>query len=365
MNRLATLALATLSLAAADAPFRDVTIQDRPMRCADVRRPPLLLTGLPFRDSPDAPLHRLPAHLTKADVNEGALGLSSNPSGAAVLLRTDSPVIGLISSPCTGAAMQHMPATGVSGYDVYERITDRPEPAERFIANVRTVPGGAIAHTGAQPGKPIDLIIYLPLYSRVDTLEIAVTPDARVEPPTPQRLRRPIVFYGSSITQGGCCSRPGNNYTTMICRALDAPQVNLGFSGSAKGEPAIAKAIATLDAELLVLDYDHNAPSPEHLRNTHEPFFRIIRQAHPSLPIVILSRPDTRNGGERRDIIRQTYENAVAAGDRHVYFISGDTLFSPAGTDFCTVDGCHPNDLGFYMMYTHVLPVVRQALGLK
>ena len=289
------------------------------MRCADVRRPPLLLTGLPFRDSPDAPLHRLPAHLTKADVNEGALGLSSNPSGAAVLLRTDSPVIGLISSPCTGA----------------------------------------------QPGKPIDLIVYLPLYSRVDTLEIAVTPDARVEPPTPQRLRRPIVFYGSSITQGGCCSRPGNNYTTMICRALDAPQVNLGFSGSAKGEPAIAKAIATLDAELLVLDYDPNAPSPEHLRNTHEPFFRIIRQARPSLPIVILSRPDTRNGGERRDIIRQTYENAVAAGDRHVYFISGDTLFSPAGTDFCTVDGCHPNDLGFYMMYTHVLPVVRQALGLK
>ena len=208
----------------------------------------------------------------------------------------------------------------------------------------------------------VQFILSLPLYAGTDRLEIGVALDAKFEEPTPQKIQKPIVFYGSSITQGGCASRPANNYTTMICRDLDAPQVNLGFSGSGRGEPAVAHAIAKIDASVFVFDYDHNAPTSEHLRATHEPFFKIIREAHPDLPVIFLSRPDTDNGGERMEIIRQTYANAVAAGDKNVYFIPGDSLFGPNGLNWCTVDGCHPNDLGFYRMYEKILPVVKQAL---
>lgn len=343
-----------------DENFRQATVGQTEVVYADVRKPPFVLQGFAFRQSPDEPLYRLPTNLTKEQVNQGALSLANNPTGGAVLFRTDSPFIALLSDPPTGAAMPHMPATGVSGYDLYER---RPNHKERFIRNIRTAKDGSITWTGGKTMR--DYILYLPLYSTVKKLEIGVAPNAKFEPITPQRLQKPIVFYGSSITQGGCCSRPANNYTTMICRALDVPQVNLGFSGSAKGEPAVAEAIAQIDAAMFVYDYDHNAPSLEHLQKTHEPFFKIIREKRPDLPILMLSKPDTANGGARRDTIKKTYENAVAAGDKNVYFINGDMLFSPIGLDFCTVDGCHPNDIGFYQMYINTLPTIKQALKIE
>ena len=333
-----------------------------PVRFCDVRKAPFVVTGFPFCAGEDQPLRRLPSDLTKAEVNAGALSQAQCHSGGAVLFRTDSPVIALRASATNLKTMDRMPASGVFGYDLYER---RPDGTERFINNTRVKDGTARVGGPLARGMA-DYILYLPLYSGAECLEIGVSPDASFETPTPQRLPKPIVFYGSSITQGGCASRPANTYTTMICRALDAPQVNLGFSGSACGEPAIARAIATLDASLLVIDYDHNAPSVKFLADTHEPFFRIIREARPDLPVIFISRPDTMDGGvaPRREVIRKTYENAVAAGDRNVYFIDGEALFGPGGQNFCTVDGTHPNDLGFYRMYEGILPVVRQALHL-
>ena len=180
-------------------------------------------------------------------------------------------------------------------------------------------------------------------------------------PPDPQKIGKPIVFYGSSITQGGCASRPANNYTTMLCRAVDAPQINLGFSGSAKGEIALAEAIGKLDMAVFVLDYDYNAPSAEHLAKTHEPFFKAVRKANPDVPVIMLSKCSWISPA-RRDIIKKTYDNAVRGGDKNVWFIDGQELFGEPGQNMCTVDHCHPNDLGFYMMYRRVLPVLLEAL---
>ena len=337
-----------------DPNFRQATIGNREVRFADVRKAPFVLTGFAFRKSEDEPFYRIPTEFTKEQVNGGVLALAKHPSGGAVLF------IALLSDPPTGAAMNHMPATGVSGYDLYERL---PNHKERFITIIRTTKEGSIVNVGGNAMR--DYIIFLPLYSSVNKLEVGVAPDAKFEPPTPQRLSKPIVFYGSSITQGGCCSRPGNNYTTMICRALDVPQVNLGFSGSARGETAMAEAIAQIDAAMFVYDYDHNAPSLEHLQKTHEPFFKIIRAAHPDMPILMLSKPDTANGGARRDCIKATYDNAVKAGDKNVYFFNGDHLFDPIGLNYCTVDGCHPNDLGFYRMYQNTLPIIKKALNIE
>ena len=242
-----------------DPNFRQATVGNREVRFADVRKAPFVLTGFAFRKSEDEPFYRIPTEFTKEQVNGGVLALAKHPSGGAVLFRTNSPFIALLSDPPTGAAMNHMPATGVSGYDLYERL---PNHKERFISIIRTTKDGSIVNVGGKAMR--DYIIFLPLYSSVNKLEVGVAPDATFEPPTPQRLSKPIVFYGSSITQGGCCSRPGNNYTTMICRALDVPQVNLGFSGSARGETAMAEAIAQIDAAMFVRS--HRADRRRHVR---------------------------------------------------------------------------------------------------
>lgn len=127
----------------------------------------------------------------------------------------------------------------------------------------------------------------------------------------------------------------------------------------------MAEYLAQIPCSVFVCDYDHNAPSAAHLRNTHEPLYRVFRAAQPTTPIVFVTKPDFHPGTEdekRRAIIRATYEKAVAEGDRAVYFIDGETLFEGDWRDSCTVDGCHPNDLGFSRMATVIGGVVGPLL---
>jgi lysophospholipase L1-like esterase len=132
--------------------------------------------------------------------------------------------------------------------------------------------------------------------------------------------------------------------------------LNLGFSGSARGEDAITEYMANLDMSVFVLDYDHNAPTVEHLEATHEKVYKAVRAKHPDMPIVIASSIPVRGWSrdaqiKRREVIYQTYKNAVEAGDKNVYFLNGEEFFSnEVPFDYCTVDGCHPNDVGMLMM---------------
>jgi len=130
----------------------------------------------------------------------------------------------------------------------------------------------------------------------------------------------------------------------------------------------MADYIAGLKMSAFVLDYDHNAPNVEHLKATHEPFFKTIRKANPNLPILILSKPKyylTDDDIMRRTIIEQTYKNAVANGDKNVYFIEGNTLMREEIAELGTVDGCHPTDLGFFSMAKRIEPVLKEMLNLK
>ena len=113
------------------------------------------------------------------------------------------------------------------------------------------------------------------------------------------------------------------------------------------------------------MDYDHNAPDVAHLQNTHEKFFSIIREKQPNLPIIIVTKPDVaaNSNSPRTDVIRKTYDNAIAAGDKNVYFVTGNTLFGTSNRDACTVDGCHPNDLGFMRMAETIYPVLKDAIS--
>jgi hypothetical protein len=115
-----------------------------------------------------------------------------------------------------------------------------------------------------------EITINFPLYSSVSALYIGLEENAVVEPSAGYKNKKPMVFYGSSITQGACASRPGNSYANIVSRTLGIDHINLGFSGNAKGEQTMADYIASLDMSVFVYDYDYNAPDPEHLQNTHQ-----------------------------------------------------------------------------------------------
>lgn len=211
-----------------------------------------------------------------------------------------------------------------------------------------------------------DYTINFPLYDGVKELYIALKKGAVILEPTPYSHSVPVVYYGSSITQGGCASRPGNSYEAIISRRLDVDYRNLGFSGSGKAEDLMAQYLADLEMSIFVCDYDYNAPDVEYLEKTHLPLYRAVRSKQPNVPIIFVSAPDILMDPEtfvpRREVIRRTYTIALEEGDRNVYFIDGAELFDGDDWDSCTVDGCHPNDLGFYRMAMRIEREIVQLL---
>ena len=194
--------------------------------------------------------------------------------------------------------------------------------------------------------------MYFPLYNAVNSLEIGLDEQASVCEGKRYREIKPIVYYGSSITQGGCASRPDNCYQALISKWNNIDYINLGFSGCARGEEAIADYLPTIESSLFVCDYDYNANTPEDLEKTHYRLYERYRAVRPDTPILFISRPNFKGTEEdklREGVVCGTYERAKAQGDNNVYFLAGKTLFGP-DRENCTVDGCHPNDLGFYRM---------------
>lgn len=346
-----------------DRNFRSPTLDGVEIRPLDVMAyPAFQVEGFAWHD---IPYYRLPASFTEKEINSGALELAHHTAGGVVRFRTDSPVVGLRAELAYSSDMNHMPRCGSAGFDLFRRD---PDGELRFIRAVQPNRDQVFIEsmmTGGAPAGMTEYWLNLPLYGGVRRLEICLAPEARVQKPQPHRVPFPILFYGSSITQGGCASRPGNAYSSLLCRKLDAEQINLGFSGSGRGEIALAREIGNLKLSCFVFDYDHNAPDAEHLEATHEPFFKAVRERNPELPVLFLSKCDFKPGDDerRRRIIRATCDHAVFANDRHVAFIDGETLFGNVDRDACTVDGCHPNDLGFYRMYRTVLPVIEQLLS--
>ncbi len=311
---------------------------------------------------------RTPKEVAEA-TSPGVTGLYTNTAGGRIRFMTDSPYVAVRFTYEVLCDMPHMPLTGSSAFDLYEKTEAGYRYVKTFTppwdADSREHGYEAIIHF--RDGVRLrDLTMNFPLYNDVENLQIGLADGTTLAKAPGYVLDKPVVYYGSSITQGGCASRPGNSYQAFITRALDLDQINLGFSGSGRGEPVMADYIASLDMCAMVMDYDHNAPNAEHLAATHYPLYRKIRDAHPDIPIICVSRPnfDFEPNVDMRDVIRQTVERAIAQGDQNIRFIDGETLFMKDFRDDCTVDGAHPNDLGFYRMAQTILPHLKEMLGL-
>ncbi len=353
------------SLADIDPNFRlPSTIPDG-MRFYEPYDPPFSLWGV--APNPRGVLCRLPESFLPG-CSEGVQRLAYHLAGACVRFSTDADTLSVVWELTETANMPHFAPSGQSGMELFEETDAGTRQIKNLIPAMDNGHGCLTMQSTCfpLPGSLRHYVLYLPLYNGLRQLMLGFPADAHVSGGRVPKIAQPIVFYGSSITQGGCVSKAGSAYTTILCRKLDAAGLNLGFAGNGRGEASMAEYIASLSMRVFVLDYDHNAPDAEHLQKTHEPFFRTVRKAHPELPIVLLSKPDfdahPDMNARRRSIIRATYERAVAEGDRHVVFVDGASLFGSTDRDMCTVDGTHPNDLGFFRMAEALYPVLRDLI---
>ncbi len=340
----------------------ETKIQKEDILFYDVKSDPIKISGIFYENGK---FRRMPEDVAK-NVNHGVLELHAATAGGRARFKTNSKYVAINVKFDYASIMPHFAASGSAGFDLYTKKDGKETYVGTFTPpyNVKDGYESVIEFTDEEEK---DIIINFPLYSTISEVYIGISNKATLLPPCAYEFEKPVLYYGSSITQGGCASRPGNSYQAVISRRLNCDYINLGFSGSAKGEETIAKYIADIDMSVFVYDYDHNASTAEFLRQTHKPMFDIIREKNPELPIIIVTKPERliisdESPEKRIEVIRETYDKAIAAGDKNVYFINGQDMFNLLDSDMMTVDGCHPNDFGFYCMATVIGKVVEKIL---
>ena len=297
---------------------------------------------------------KIPVDLAES-ISPGVLRGARCTDGTRFLFSTNSKIIEISGTLYSKCWMHHMPLIASAGFTLCEVIDGK----ELFIGNLTpsadTTNENFLAQLNLNGGKLRDYILYFPLYSGVTSLNIRLEEGSIVQKYQKYSSMQPILYYGSSITQGGCASRTDNCYQALISKWTNTDYYMLGFSGSAKGEPAMASAIRDIDCGIFVCDYDHNASTLDDLRKTHLPMYKIFREREENkdVPIIFVTRPtfvETQDTAERFEIIRDTYLYAKSIGDNNVYIIDGRKFYPENLREHCSVDGVHPNDLGFYFM---------------
>lgn len=310
----------------------------------------------------DGQYRRLPKEIADG-TNQGVATLHAHTAGGRLRFKTNSPFIAIKAVMPNYYNGVHFPLTGSSGFDLY---------VDNSYFRTFVPPFDLKANKGYESvhdldGQMHEVLIHFPLYSEVSELYIGLKDGCEVLEADPYKTELPVVYYGSSITQGGCASRPGMAYQNILSRHLSCEQLNLGFSGSARGEQIMADYIAGLEMSAYVHDYDHNAPTNEHLLATHEKFFLTVREKHPDLPVIFATRPHVADdtfgnySGQRAAIIEKTYNNALNRGDKNVYFLDNAALTRLCGNEG-NVDNTHPTDFGFMSMALAFEEVMKNIL---
>ena len=326
--------------------------------------PKFSIHGLPWLAENNGELIRLPRRL-QPQLPTPVWNLGESPSGGRIRFRTASTSIAIRVEYPSPPNMANMHAFGQTGIDLYidgqyRSTATAPKDAAK---------GKIVEHvffTGL-PKQPREITLYLPLYKPAKIIEIGLDDDATITRPRRFANAKPVVFYGTSITQGGCASRSGMSYQAILARQLNTDFVNLGFSGNGKGEPVVANMTAEIDASLFVLDFSQNNPNIESVREVYEPFLNTIRTKHPKIPILaitpIASTANAARNIQYRDHIREVVNRLIAAGDGLLTLVEGHSLLGNDRLDGL-VDGSHPNDLGFQWMADGLAPTIAKILTL-
>ncbi len=314
----------------------------------------------------NAPYDRLPPE-AEGQVTEHVWGLSHHSAGLCAHFVTDSPkILARWSLTSDRLGMPHMPATGVSGVDLY--VKDQGRWGWIGMGRPEKAKDNEAVLAADIPAGPHEYLLYLPLYNGTEKLEIGLAPGATI-----QRAAfpgKPVLVWGTSIVQGGCASRPGMAYPAILGRRLNCSTINLGFSGNGRMDPPLAALVAKLDMAAFVIDCAPNM-DPALITERTEPLVRGLRAAHADTPIVLVENvpyqkgwflAEARESYEKKNkALRESFERLQAVGVRHLYYVPCTDLFGPDND--ATVDGTHATDLGFYRMADAIEPFLRRALS--
>jgi hypothetical protein len=317
----------------------------------DPMEPPFELLGFEWIQE-DGLYRRLPLQ-PAWQIRDAVDQLANHTAGGQIRFRSDTRRVMIRVELREPSGMYHMPATGQSGFDLY--ISKNGE--QRYFRTARFNADSLRYEVELFAGEKQEMHVFtlnFPLYNGVNSVQVGVDLGSVVEAPPAFAQAGKIIFYGTSITQGGCVGRPGMAYTNILSRSLDMQHINLGFSGNGRGEAALAHLINQVSGKrCIVLDYEANAGNT--IKETLGPFVDILREKDPAIPILIMSKiryASDREGSnsyqewmDRRDFQRDLVQARRSAGDKHIHFLDGSSVL---GTDYdeCTVDGVHPNDLG-------------------
>ncbi len=341
---------------------------DKPdIKFYDVRREPFDVYG--FYDYKNEPIfHRLPTEVGQA-TSAGVAGLERESAGGRVRFSTDSPYVAISVEYENLGRNSHTPLEATGGFDLYE---DYPNgiSESRFAKAFQppyTTDKKFEQVISFSSSRKRYFTLNFPLHSVVKNVYIGLADSATLEGGARYRNRRPVVVYGSSIVHGTGPSRPGLTYTNMLARRLNLDITNLGFSGNAKAEQAIVDYMSEMEMSIFVCDYDHNAPTIEHLQKTHKAMYDSFREHQPTTPYVVISRPDftgsISGSSARRNVIIDTFRHARELGDKNIYYIDGESFFIGRDENDCTIDNCHPNDFGNSLMADGIEHTLRQILS--
>ena len=330
------------------------------------------IEGLGYFDK-EKEYFRLPKNC-KDKVTEAVYWLAGQPAGGQIRFRTNAKRITVKIKNLVDSQMCHMTATGQQGVDLYYKLKGQKkytfftcakfaEPTTEFESIM----------FDADKKEDKEIIINLPLYEGLQEILIGIDQDAYIHKPKKHKHEGKIVIYGTSITQGGCASRPGMAYSNILSRRLDMEIINLGFSGSGLGEPELAHLINEIDnVKMLVLDYDANGGATGDLIKNMDNFIDIFRSKHPTEPILVVTKPPFSNYVFKQEEIAHRQKlfdfqyNVVLRhqnnGDKNISFLDGNTLFGKIDLYESTVDGLHPTDLGFYRMANVFYPILKKLL---
>lgn len=343
-----------------------ITFSQTPLRWINFPDPVFEVDGLAWfsENSPD--LFRLPKHMMNI-VRPPVWQLAKNPSGGRIRFRSNCSALAIrLEYPDLGR-MNNLHTFGQSGVDLYSN--------SNYIKTAIPTDSTFVEfyYFKTITSRSREFTLYLPLYKGVRVLAIGMNNEATIAPPHPFILNKPVVYYGTSITQGGCASRPGMSYQAILSRHLNLDFVNLGFSGNGKGEPELANALAEIDAACYVLDFAVNNAYADSLKKVYGPFLDILRKKRPEVPIIAITpifftrefalSDDNQTNNEMRDVIKYEVAKRIAAGDKKLIYVEGTDLLGHDLADGL-VDGVHPNDLGFQAMADRLMPTLIQVLGL-
>ncbi len=302
-------------------------------------------------DAVDYRFRRMPQEVADT-VNVGVSTLCKNTAGGRLRFKTNAKEIVINAEyDSLEVTFDNASPIGNSAFILLEELDDGTFWTTAVTRMV--LKGTTNVSTAQLKGEMRNYILYFPNYNSVKNLTLSFNAGATVTNGNKYKDIKPILYYGSSITQGGCASRADASYQAIISKWNNIDFINLGFSGCGKAEKAMVDYLCSLDCSLFVLDYDYNAPNAKYLKETHYPLYKAFREAHPTTPILMVSKPDMEKeleNQERQKVIRSTYLKAKRDGDKNVYFYNGKNFFDIKNREICAVDMVHPNTLGMYLM---------------